>query len=166
MARKLPPDNSMRIVALVKGLDNVCCRYRVAALRPHLERAGHSLNILPWPASLLSRMLLGRGLLGAEVLILQRRMPPVWQLRLFRSLARFVIFDFDDAVFLRDSFSPQGPHCARRAARFRGVVRAADAVVAGNSFLRAQASLWAEPERLHMVPTCLELDRYPVRNIV
>ncbi len=39
----------MRLTALVEGQGHVCCRYRLAAFRPFLEAAGHSLNLRPWP---------------------------------------------------------------------------------------------------------------------
>ena len=35
----------MRITALVKSHDHVCCRYRIAAFRSFFEKAGHSFSI-------------------------------------------------------------------------------------------------------------------------
>src|SRR5207253_11514453 len=52
------------------------------------------------------------------------------------------------------------PHCPKRAERFRGVVQAADAVVAGNAFLQEQAGLWVELGRVRMIPTCIDVERY------
>ncbi len=150
----------MRIVAIVKSLENACCRYRVAAFRPLLEQAGHSLRLLPWPRTFWSRRLIRRHLAGADVLLLQRRMPHAGHLAAFRAQVPYLIYDFDDAVFLRDSLHRRGPHCPHRAQRFRSVVQAADAVVAGNRFLHEQASLWVQPERLHLIPTCLDPARY------
>jgi glycosyltransferase involved in cell wall biosynthesis len=109
-------------------------------------------------------LLLRRHLRGDDMLILQRRMPSTASLAMLRSLVPRLVYDFDDAVFLRDSFHPEGPHCAKRARRFRGVVQAADAVIAGNAFLYAQASLWLDPARLHIIPTCLDSDRYPASD--
>jgi glycosyltransferase involved in cell wall biosynthesis len=150
----------MRVVALVKSLEHVCCRYRVAAFAPYLDRAGHVLEILHWPNSLIGRVLLRHQLRGADVVILQRKMPPAWQLTMIRSLARRLVYDVDDAVFVRDSFHPLGQHCPKRAQRFRGVVQAADAVVAGNQFLHEQAALWTGPDKVRTVPTCIDTDRY------
>ena len=77
----------MRLVALVESPDHVCCRYRVAAYRPFLEAAGHRLDLRPWPKRWWSRLRLGRALRGADAVILQRKLLPVWLLYLLRRAA-------------------------------------------------------------------------------
>ncbi len=152
----------MQITALVESAAHVCCRYRLAALRPFLEAAGHTLTLQPWPDSAWGWLALPRSLRAADVVILQRKLPPRWQLYFLRRAARILIFDFDDAVFLRDSYAARGLHSRRRRRRFRNLVRAADAVAAGNSFLRDQAARWTWPGRVHVVPTCVNPDHYPL----
>ena len=156
----------MRLVALVESPEHVCCRYRVAALRPHLEAAGYSLDLRPWPRRWWSRLRIGRAVRDADVVILQRRLLPTWLLYLLRCSVRRLIFDFDDAVFLRDSYSPKGLHSARRLHRFVATVETADAIVAGNPYLAEEATRWAaKPDRVHVVPTCVETARYlPARH--
>ncbi len=151
----------MYLTALVDTPGHVCCRYRVAAFRPHLERAGHGLELFPWPDSWWRRFRLPYDLCHADALLIQRRLLPAWQLRRLRRAARFLLFDFDDAVFLRDSYSPRGLHSPARLRRFARTVRAADAVLAGNAFLADMARRWARPGRVHVVPTCLDPARYP-----
>jgi glycosyltransferase involved in cell wall biosynthesis len=153
----------VQLVALVDTPDHVCCRYRLAAFRPHLEVAGHSLALLPLPRRWWSRWALFRRLRGACV-ILQRRLLPGWQLGLLRQACRRLIFDLDDAVFLRDSYSSHGLHDPRRLRRFAATVRACDTVVAGNGFLADQAARWAGPGRVHVIPTCVEPSAYPPRR--
>jgi glycosyltransferase involved in cell wall biosynthesis len=150
----------MHATALVKDPGHVCCRYRLTAFRPAFARAGWTLDFRPWPRGWLSRLLLRRELGEPDLLLLQRKLPPGWQLPLLRRAAPLLAFDFDDAVFLRDSYSPRGCHCPRRARAFAAVVRAADVVVAGNDFLRAQAALWTDAAKVHLVPTCVDLARY------
>lgn len=151
----------MRIVALVKRQDHVCCRYRIAAYRPFLAAAGHTLEIVPWPRSWLSRLLLRRQLGRPDVLLLQRKMPAAWQLGLLRRLTGALVYDFDDAVFLNNSFDPRGLRHSGRASQFRRTVQMVDAVAAGNAFLRDQALLWTDPERVAVIPTCLAVQQYP-----
>jgi glycosyltransferase involved in cell wall biosynthesis len=152
----------MRIVALVKSLDHVCCRYRLAAFRPYLHEAGYQLALRPWPKRWWSQFWLRRDLGRADILILQRRLPPAWELSLLRHSAPYLLYDFDDAVFARDSYAPKGSNSPSRARGFANVVRAANAVIAGNHFLQEHAALWARPERIHLVPTCLDPSRYPL----
>jgi glycosyltransferase involved in cell wall biosynthesis len=151
----------VHLVAIVESPEHVCCRYRLAAFRPFLEQAGHSLEVRPYPHSWWSRLRLGRDFRHADAVILQRRLLPRWQLRLLRRAARILLFDFDDAVFVRDSYASQGLHSGTRLRRFAATVRAADAVVAGNAFLRDEAVHWAGPRRIHVVPTCVDPSRYP-----
>lgn len=150
----------MNVVALVESPEHVCCRYRIAAFRPWIEGAGHTLDLRPWPRRLWNRLRIGRELRDADVVILQRRLPAPWQLYLLRCASPRLVFDFDDAVFLRDSYSPRGPHSIRRLHRFMAAVETVDAVVAGNDYLACEARRWALPEHVRVVPTCLNPTRY------
>jgi len=147
----------VRAVALVDSLDHVCCRYRLRAFAPHLAAAGHRLDLHTWP----------RGLArlrppAADVIIVQRRLPPAWERARLRAAARHLVFDFDDAVFLRDSYHSNGPHSARRRRRFVALVRASDAVVAGNDWLAARAAD-AGGRNVRVIPTCVDVSAYQSR---
>lgn len=98
----------------------------------------------------------------ADVVILQRKLLPGWQVRLLRRAAAKLVFDLDDAVFQRDSFSGKSPQSRRRMARFEATVRAADAVIAGNEHLGSRAAACTDPGRVHVVPTCVEPKCYPL----
>jgi glycosyltransferase involved in cell wall biosynthesis len=149
----------MHWIGVVESPEHVCCRYRLAALAPFFRRAGHHLELRSLPKGSWARLRLFRGLRGANV-ILQRRLLPGWQFALLRRAARRLVFDVDDAVFLRDSYSPRGLHAPYRLRRFAATVRACDAVAAGNAFLHAQSARW--DAIVHVVPTCLDLRRYPL----
>ncbi|HKB37884.1 MAG TPA: glycosyltransferase family 4 protein [Gemmataceae bacterium] len=150
----------MHLVALVDSPDHVCCRYRIAAFRSRLEQAGHRLELVPFPRSLWGRLQLGSYLRHADAVILQRRLLPFWQLCLLRRGVRRLLFDLDDAVFLRDSYSSKGLHDRRRLRRFAATARAADIVVAGNSFLASAARHHGGITRV--IPTCVNPALYPL----
>jgi glycosyltransferase involved in cell wall biosynthesis len=152
----------MKVLALVASPDHVCCRYRLLAFEPAIRSAGGSLTV-----QAIARGAAGRwrqfGQAGAfDTVVLQRTLLPRWQLRRLRSRARHLVFDFDDAVLYRDSYDPRGPDSRRRAARFTATIGAADAVIAGNDFL-ADCALrsGASAERVRVIPTCIDLERYP-----
>jgi glycosyltransferase involved in cell wall biosynthesis len=73
-----------------------------------------------------------------------------------------LLFDFDDAIFLRDSYAAKGLNHPRRLRRFAETVRACDAVIAGNAFLRDQATRWTDSARVHVIPTCVDPSCYPL----
>ena len=81
---------------------------------------------------------------------------------MLRKAARKLIYDFDDALFHRDSYSPKGPLSWTRLAHFWATIYAADAVIAGNGFLRAEASTYVTPENVHWIPTCVNPQLYPL----
>jgi glycosyltransferase involved in cell wall biosynthesis len=152
----------MKLVGLVKSADHVCCRYRLSALAPWLAMCGHALRVQATPSSWLARFRFYRQLRQADVVIIQRRLLPAWELALLRRSAQRLVFDFDDAVFQRDSYSDRGPESAQREAGFVRMVRAADAVVAGNAFLARRAAASGGAGKIYVVPTCVDPARYPL----
>ena len=152
----------MRLVALAESESHVCCRYRLTAFRGALAAAGHTLDVRPLPQSLLGRFSLGRDLTPYDAVILQRKLLPRWAIGLLRRRVRRLLFDFDDAVWLRDSYSAKGFDDPKRAARFRATVRACDLVIAGNEYLAAEARKFTPADRVRVIPTCVDVARYAV----
>jgi glycosyltransferase involved in cell wall biosynthesis len=151
----------MRILGLYQRPEHVCFRYRLEAYRPYLEAQGHEVRFRGWPRWWLFESRFFQELRGADLVVVQRRLLSRWQLERVRRAASALAFDFDDAVYLRDSFDPRGPGSDRRRRGFARMVRAADVVVAGNACLRDHALEWTGPERVRLVPTCIDLERYP-----
>jgi glycosyltransferase involved in cell wall biosynthesis len=148
----------MRITALVKSREHVCCRYRAAAFRAHFESLGHSVEIRPWSGPwLLKQMFLPDDM---DVLIIQRKLFPAWQLKILRRRARWLIYDFDDSIFVRSSYNQRGQDCPKRFAQFRHMVQTADMVIAGNEFLRDHATALTDPGNVRLIPTCVATGRY------
>ncbi len=156
----------MKLLALVDSPDHVCCRYRIRAFAPAMERAGIGVDYRALGRGPFERV---RQLVASgrfDAVILQRKLLPGWQLGILRRAARRLIFDFDDAVLYRDSNDPRGPEDGRRRRRFAATVAAADAVLAGNDFL-ADCALraGARVQDVHVIPTCVEPERYPKASV-
>jgi glycosyltransferase involved in cell wall biosynthesis len=150
----------MHLIGLVKSVDHVCCRYRLAAYQPWLADLGHTLELRPWPASYLSGLWFHRQLGHADAVVVLRRLLPPWQLALLRRSVGRLVFDLDDAIFLRDSYAGRGLSSDRRMAGFKRMVHAADVVLAGNAFLADQAAGLTAADKVHIVPTCVDPARY------
>jgi glycosyltransferase involved in cell wall biosynthesis len=150
----------MHLIALVASAGHVCCRYRLVAYRPVLEQAGHRLDLRSFPDRPWRWPQLQRDLCDADVVIVQRKLLQAWQLYFVRRSARVLVFDFDDAVYLRDSYAVRGLHSRARLRRFVTLLRIVDGAVAGNDFLFAQATRWVSPDRVHTIPTCVDPARY------
>ena len=152
----------MKALALIEGLDHVCYRYRIEAFAWPLAERGWTLEAVPLRRNALWRSGQLWAARQADVVILQRKLLPLWQLWTLRRNARCLIYDFDDAVFQRDSYSGKDPTSWQRAARFRATTSAADAVTAGNQCLATQAAAHVESDRLCVIPTCVEPRQYPL----
>jgi glycosyltransferase involved in cell wall biosynthesis len=149
----------VRLAALVEHPDHVCCRYRIRAFEPILRSAGCTIDYLPLDRAWSLRPSAWQALHQADAVVLQRQFLLGWQRVLLRGIARKIIYDFDDALFLRDSYSPRGLQSIRRARQFGSVVRKADVVVGGNSYL-VNCSLEGGAGQAIVIPTCVDPDRY------
>lgn len=152
----------MRVLGLVEHLDHVCCRYRLAAFRDYLEAEGHELELQAIPDGLWARFKLWRSLGKADVAVIQRRLLSSWHLLMLRRYARRLIFDFDDAIFQRSSFSTKTSESSVRLRRFTATLHAADRIVTGNEFLREHVGRFVDASRVHVIPTCVQPAAYPL----
>jgi glycosyltransferase involved in cell wall biosynthesis len=151
----------MKLLALTEGADHVCFRYRIGAFQPALESAGIVLTVAPLARDLRVRLGQLRAASDADVVILQRRLLSRWQLWLLRRAARTLIYDFDDAVFRRSSLSRRRTISWTRRRGFAATVRMADLAIAGNPFLHDAAARLVGADRVRLIPTCIEITKYP-----
>lgn len=152
----------MKLLAFSEGVDHVCYRYRVAPFAAALADAGWQVLCEPLANGSIARWRQVRQARRADVVLLQRKLLPLWQLRTLRKAAQRLVYDFDDAVFHRDSYHHKGVESWQRMARFWTTVYAADLVLAGNQFLFDRAALFAGAEKVRLMPTCVEPRRYGV----
>ncbi|MBN2295192.1 MAG: glycosyltransferase family 4 protein [Pirellulales bacterium] len=150
----------MKALALIESPNHVCYRYRIEAFAWALARRGIMLEALPMDHGLVHRMRCLAAARRADVVILQRKLLPFWQLRLLRRLAPRLIYDVDDSLFQRDSYSRKGPDSWARLMGFWATVYAADAVTVGNHFLKSRADAYVDSRKVHVVPTCVDPIRY------
>ena len=104
-----------------------------------------------------------RRLHGADVM-LQRRLLPAWELDRLRRSARLLLFDLDDAVFLRDSYAPRGSTAPAACAASPPRPGPATPSIAGNAFLAAHAARWAGPNASTSSPPALIRPRTRARR--
>ncbi len=154
----------MKVLALTEGPNHVCYRYRIEAFASALAERDWTLESLPLEPNTFGRSGQLRAASSADVVILQRKLLPLWQLRILRRAARVLVYDFDDALFHRDSYSRKGPLSWARLAHFWATIYAADAITAGNTYLQDQAAAYVDPSRVHLMPTCVDPALYPLAD--
>ena len=151
----------VRVIALAGRLGNPAFRYRVGQFREPLRAAGIDVECRTMPR--------GRGwqiealaeVGGFDIVWLLRRTLTGREARCLRRHAHRLVFDLDDAIWMRDS-NRLMRFSGRRRRRFACTVRAADLVLAGNDYLARQARRLNTS--VEVVPTCVEVDRYRPRE--
>lgn len=150
----------MEVVGLIPGRDHVCTRYRIAQYEEHMRAAGLRLRLEPLAQGLAGRLRQMSRRRDGQIVLLVRKLLPVWQLLLLRQNSRVLVYDFDDAVFYRDSFHRRGPYSITRRLRFHATMRLADHVFAGNTFLADEARRYTHADKIMVIPTCVDAKRY------
>lgn len=148
------------LLALVEKPGHVCYRYRVQVFEPWLRDAGWALEAQPVAHGIVPFLRQLKDVRRADAVVVQRRLLNWWQCRLLRSRAKTLIFDFDDAIFFRDSNSSRDHESYRRRQRFARIVRTFDAALAGNAFLADQARRFADADSVFDMPTCVDPKLY------
>lgn len=135
------------------GPNGASSRQRILQFVSPLRQAGLKCSVLPAPERRLWRRLwylprLWALAVGHDVLFVQKRALPGWVLGPLRLAHRRIVYDLDDAVYLRP---------ALRAGVDR-MLRTASVVIAGNKVLGAYASQLSA--RVVVVPTVVDTQLY------
>ena len=150
----------MKVAALVEAVDHCCYRFRLEAFQPWLIESGIELVPHPIPRGFWSRHRLFSRLGKPDAVFVQRKLFSFLARRSLHRYARRILYEIDDAVMYRDSYSSHGPHSGTRRRRFAGMCAIADRVVAGNAFLRDETARYVPADRIDVVPTCVDTDFY------
>jgi len=151
----------VRLAALVESADHVCARYRLRAFAAPLAALGHTLDLHTLPRDWWGRLAVARSLRDDDAVVLQRKLLSRPEVALLKRTVRRLWFDFDDAIWMRDSYATKGFDSRKRLGRFRATVRAAEAVIAGNAYLAEHATR-AGARAAWVIPTCVDVEKYPV----
>jgi glycosyltransferase involved in cell wall biosynthesis len=150
----------MRLLMVVQGPTAVATRYRALAYRPHLEARGWRVEVLAHDSSARGRLHCIRRARAADLVFVQKKRLPGWQLRAMKSAGARLVYDVDDAVMLRSSRHAARTSATRRR-RFETALRHADLVLAGNAYLASLAG--ASHPRVAVQPLPFDVGRLPTR---
>jgi glycosyltransferase involved in cell wall biosynthesis len=131
-------------------------RCRVYQYLPSLASRGIEGEVLPrFPAA----RELWRRAGAADAVFLQKRVPSLTRLLLLRGRAPRLLFDFDDAIWLRGASGGKvRPAPLRKRLRLAATLRLSNRVIAGNEYLAAYARRWTP--RVTVLPTPVDTEYY------
>lgn len=147
----------MKVLFLGKAENEASVRYRVLPLMQHLNGEGSEAEFLSSDLNFFQKIKLVLEVSKFDVLFIQRKLFSAFFVSQLRSRVKCLVFDYDDAIFVKSS----GQVSSRRSNRFDAVCQAADLVFAGNEFLAARARQGgAAHAKVHKLPTSVATQEY------
>ena len=138
-------------------------RWRILQLIAPLRSAGVECDVVELPGGMIGKLAAVQHASHYDVVVLQKRLLPKLLNNRLRSHSKRLVFEFDDAVFLKRSDAGVRVSDTRER-RFRRTVRGADAVVTPNEYLAGVARRYSDnPDRVHVLPTAIDLARWKPR---
>ncbi len=148
----------MRVVALTDDPSDPSARYRLGQYGPLAARDGIALEVVRLPRRTAERARLFAALPPHDLVVLHRVLLAAGETWKLRRAARRLAYDVDDTLPFRPTAEGAG-RSSRRSARFLRICSMADLVLAGNETIAALAR--PETPRVELIPTAVELSRYP-----
>jgi len=151
----------MRVLMLTHPSDTPSTRHRILPLIPLFRRDGVEVEQVELPSGTMARWKILRHVPEFDVIVHQKRLLPSWQMRVLKSRAKALVYDFDDPMVYNrhDGVVTLSP---TRVARFRTAMAAADAVVchAGSDGLAREYGA----SNIVVIPTPVDLARWPMKT--
>jgi glycosyltransferase involved in cell wall biosynthesis len=142
------------ILFISKSDTSPSTRYRAFAYFDRLRADGWNPAHLSAHRSLRSRLEILRSAKAADVVVLLRKTFGPFYIKLLRRHSRYLILDFDDAVFCKSD----GSASKTRMLRFKRTVSLCDRIWAGNLFLSSAAETYNA--RVSVLPTAIDPSKY------
>lgn len=127
-----------KLFFLIQGPDAPSTRVRILNVLPHLRAAGFGTDTAPYPNTLRDWFATWPRVRGADILVIQKRLPSLIESRFLRWRMKRIVFDFDDSVWLRNRQGDAKPSNKLRR-RFASLMKRVDLAICGNPILVARA---------------------------
>ena len=124
-----------RVAFLIQGHTAPSTRIRVLNLLPFFREAKFGTSVDVYPNSLREWRATIPKISGADILVVQKRLPSFIEALLLKRLAKRVVFDFDDSVWLRNRQGDARPS-RKLQGRFANFLKRADLAICGNAVLQ------------------------------
>ncbi len=153
----------MKVLFLTTKSGTPSTRWRVGQLLPALRATGLQVDAVEMTGGVISKLGAIQRAGEYDVVVLQKRLLPKLLNHRLRSVAKRLVFEFDDAVDLKKTDTGVRVSTTRER-RFRRILRAVDAVIVPNDHLADLARRETDdPARVHVLPTAVDLAKWAPR---
>lgn len=148
------------VVFLIKSLETPSSQIRVVNMLPYLENQGISFDLKIIPNTHREKMNLFRTVSNYKIVYLQKRLLRFREFRTVRRHSECLIYDFDDAVFLKDSAPSNNSDDYRSFTRkrlFARTAKNADFIVVANNVLKSKSLEYLPEEKIRIIPSAVDM---------
>lgn len=138
-------------------------RFRVKEFIPFFKNHGVKLELVRVSENILSRYRNFKRLSDFDMVIVQRKLLSPIDLFSVRHFAKKMVFDFDDSIMYRSS-RHGNHHSWSKMKKFKTMMKTVDAVIAGNTYLKNEASRFITPDKIFVIPTIVDLKEYSIKD--
>lgn len=115
------------------------------------------------PSSPMKFLGMANTLKNADIIVILRKLLSPWKQNIIRRVAKRIIFEYDDSIMYRSSrWSDQ--YSGTRRSRFEKMVKQCDLIIAGNQFLKSEATKYVNDDKVHVIPTVVDSERYAAKR--
>jgi len=152
----------MNIAYLVVRTDHASVYYRTIQFIPSLAASGAKCTLITIPDRFINRIALFRKLADFDLVVLQRKLFNFMNFAPLRLFSNKLIFDLDDALFIKDSKSETEESITRKI-RFNRTARKADFVICGNQWVLDKTR--SITPNASIIPTVVDTELYGAPKI-
>ncbi len=126
-------------------------RQRVLEIMPYLN-SHFDQSIVSAPTTITETLKIRNELQCADIVLLQKELVSFFVIKLLRHFSKRLVYDFDDAVYIRHSKDGNSRQSYKRSKRFNAICRTCDLIIAGNPIL-ANAAKRHSAHLVEVLPT-------------
>ena len=147
----------IKILFLTKGIHSSSARYRALFYQDSFIKDKYQTTHYGLSKKISNYLLALINVARFDIVFLQRKLVPIPYFFILRLLAKKIIYDFDDAIFLNSN----GDLSKKRYKRFKYICEKSDLVFSGNQYLQSFAK--KINSKTFILPTCLNTKAYQVK---
>ncbi len=157
----MPPSPSIKLLMILTSATAPSSRVRCSNLIPVLEQQNISCHQQVYPKGWRQRLALFRLCRKADVVLIQKKLLPPLPFWLLRQASKILIFDFDDAIHLRQK-EGRSEVSKGRLQKFNRTIKQCDHVIAGNRLLSAMTKL--PQKKTHIIPSAIAVKNIALKD--
>ncbi len=151
----------MKVLFLIQDRNLPSSRVRVINLLSELKDHGIEYDLIPYSSRLSQKIEIFKKIRKYDAIFLQKKLISPIESFILRILSPYLIFDFDDAIYLRHDEN-KNPYSKTRYFKFKFLVKNSDLIIAGNRILKEFAERFNK--NVVIIPSAVEIRNIPLKD--